>query len=249
MSSQYLTKLNRFQATGLHLIASITIILVIFSWVKWIWYPQALFFAASGFDLMKILIVVDLILGPLIMFIIFNPKKKSLKFDVSAVLICQLLFLAYGLWSLYTVRPAYIAFVDSEFALVRANDLESEDLKKARHVEFQQLPLFGPLFVGTERPSDKAEQDALMFASLENVGIESFPQYYVPFERIQGKLPALSKPLEELEIDKERLKNLEAIRSTLQKSIKTVLFCPVKLKGPYLYAAVDASNGAVLGIY
>ena len=249
MSSHYLYKLNRFQATGLHLVASITLISFIFGWVKWIWYPQALFFAASGFDLMKILIVVDLILGPLIMFIIFNPKKKSLKFDVSAVLICQLLFLAYGLWSLYTVRPAYIAFVDNQFVLVRANDLENEDLKKASSVEFQQRPLFGPLIVGTERPSDKAEQDALMFASLENVGIESFPQYYVPFEQIQAKLPALSKPLEELEIDNDRKKNLEAIRATLQKSIKSVLFCSVKLKGPYLYAAINASNGAVLGFY
>ena len=99
MFTHRLSSLSRLQAFGFHFLASAAVIAIIFSFVKLVWYPHQLFEAANGFDLLKILVLVDLILGPLIMLIIFNPAKKSLKIDVSTVIECQLLLLGYGVWS------------------------------------------------------------------------------------------------------------------------------------------------------
>ncbi len=153
MLTHRLSSLSRLQAFGFHFLASATVIAVIFGLVKLVWYPNQLFEAANGFELLKILVLVDLVLGPLIMLIIFNPKKKSLKFDVSAVLICQLMFMAYGVWSLYAVRPVYIAYVENQFFLVKANEIEDSDLDKVEHANSKNCPYLVRCLSVPKRPN------------------------------------------------------------------------------------------------
>lgn len=249
MSTTYLSRINRFQATGLHLLASLAVLIFIFGFVKLVWYPQQLFFAANGFDILKILVAVDLVLGPLVMLIIFNPKKKSLKFDVIAILICQLLFLGYGVWSLYTVRPAYIAFVEKEFTLVKANEIEVDDLNKVEDPSFKHVPFLGPIFIGTKIPESKEKRDELMFASLENRGIQTFPQYYVPLKNVQTQMLANCQSIEQLTLDKSRKEALEKVKIDIESRGKKVLFCSLFIKEEQLFVALDAKQGEVLGIY
>lgn len=249
MSTDFLTKLNRFQATGLHFLASVVVLAIIFSFIKFVWYPGGLFFAANGFDLLKILIAVDLILGPLIMLIIFNPKKKSIKFDVSAILICQLVFLGYGLWSLYTVRPAYIAFVENQFTLVKANEIESENLAKVEDMQFGSVPLLGPKFVGTKMPDSKEKRDELLFASFENLGIQNFPQYFVSLDKVTAKILAASQPLEKLDLNENQRESLAKLNLEMKAQARELLFCPLTIKDKRLFVAVDATNNTILGIY
>lgn len=249
MITNRLFTLNRFQAAGFHFLASAAVIAVIFGVVKLVWYPQQLFEAANGFDLLKILVLVDLVLGPLIMLIIFNPKKKSLKFDVSAVLICQLLFLGYGVWSLYTVRPAYIAFVEKQFHLVKANEVEDADMAKAENSDFKNLPKFGPVFVGTKMPDSEKERENILFAGLGNMGIQNLPQYYIPFKDIQSQVLAACKSIENQQIERADKEQLEKIKLEMEKQGKNVLFCPLISRGKRLFVVIDASNGTLLGMH
>jgi hypothetical protein len=101
-------KMNRYKAALLHLSGSACVLLSAFLLVKCVWYPGKLFSVAAGGELMRLLAGVDLILGPLVMLIIFDVRKKLIKLDIAIILICQLAFLAYGLWSIYVARPVYI---------------------------------------------------------------------------------------------------------------------------------------------
>lgn len=248
MLTHRLSSLSRLQAFGFHFLASATVIAVIFGLVKLVWYPNQLFEAANGFELLKILVLVDLVLGPLVMLIIFNPKKKSLKFDVSTVLICQVVFMAYGVWSLFTVRPVYIAYVENQFFLVKANEIEDSDLDKVEHTQFKNLPLFGPVFVGTKAPESDQKREEIMFARLGGMGIQNLPQYYVPIEDVQTQVRANSKILSQLNTNSEDKKQLENLLAKAEKQGQKLLFSPLQTKGRQLFVAVDAASGQALRV-
>lgn len=246
MLTNRLSNLNRYQAFGLHFLGSAAVITCIFCFIKFVWYPHQLFEVANGLELLKILILVDLVLGPLIMLVIFNPKKKSLKFDVTTVLICQLLFLGYGVWSLYTVRPVYLAFVEKQFVLVKANEIEDSDIAKVTVEKFKQLPQLGPQFVGTQLPDSQQKREEILFAGLGNMGIENLPQYYVDYAHIKGQVLAASKELSQQNLDDTSKIQLESIRQDFEKQGKKVLFCPLKTRSNKLFVVIDASNGDAL---
>lgn len=243
MLTHRLSSLSRLQAFGFHFLASATVIAVIFGLVKLVWYPNQLFEAANGFELLKILVLVDLVLGPLIMLIIFNPKKKSLKFDVSAVLVCQMIFLSYGLWALHTARPVYIAYVDNQFFLVKANEIEDSDLEKAEHTQFKKLPLFGPVFVGTKTPESDKKREEIMIAKLVGMGIQNFPQYYVPIEDVQAQVRANGKLPSQLNTNNEDKKLLENMLEKAEKQGQKILFSPLQTKGRQLFVSIDGTSG------
>lgn len=248
MLTNRLSDLNRYQAFGLHFLASATVITCLFAFVKFIWFPHQLFEVANGLELLKILVLVDLILGPLIMLVIFNPKKKSLKFDVTAVLICQLLFLGYGVWSLYTVRPVYLAFVEKQFILVKANEIEDGDIAKVSIEKFKQLPLLGPVFVGTKLPDSREKREEILFAGFGDMGIENLPQYYVDYAQVRQEVLATSTELSQQNLDKASKEQLENIQQKFAQQGKKVLFCPLKTKAKQLFVVIDASNGDALMI-
>ncbi len=248
MLTHRLSSLSRLQAFGFHFLASATVIAVIFGLVKLVWYPNQLFEAANGFELLKILVLVDLVLGPLIMLIIFNPKKKSLKFDVSAVLVCQLMFMAYGVWSLYAVRPVYIAYVENQFFLVKANEIEDSDLDKVEHAQFKKLPLFGPVFVGTKAPESDKKREEIMFAKLGGMGIQNLPQFYVPIEDVQVQVRANGKLPSQLNTNNEDKKQLENMFEKAEKQGQKILFSPLQTKGRQLFVAIDGTNGQPLRV-
>ena len=64
----------------------------------------------------------------------FQPNKKSLKFDLSVIAAIQLSALIYGAYALYQVHPVYITFNVDRFTLVSARDAEPE---KAKYDEYK----------------------------------------------------------------------------------------------------------------
>ena len=91
-----LTALNRWQASALHLALSAAIAVLVVTLMLLVWYPQQYFTAMGGDTLILILIGVDVVVGPLITLIIFDPKKKGLRFDLAVIAALQLAALAYG---------------------------------------------------------------------------------------------------------------------------------------------------------
>ena len=69
------------------------------------------------------LLAIDVILGPVLGFIVFKEGKKTLKMDLAIIIVLQLSALSYGLFSIYQGRPVWLVFQNDHFDLVRLNDV------------------------------------------------------------------------------------------------------------------------------
>jgi len=116
-----LTDLNRYQAFGSHLLISLLIFAVILVCITQYWYPGILFDTGNGWKAVGLIVGIDLILGPLLTLLVFNPKKSSLKFDLSVIAAVQIAALAYGTWTIYKTHPVAIAFVHTHFITLYAH--------------------------------------------------------------------------------------------------------------------------------
>lgn len=242
--------MNRFKASLVHLAGSAVVLLLIFALVRFIWYPEPFFSSASGINLMLILVPIDLVVGPLITLIIFNPKKASIKFDMTCVLVCQIAFLCYGLWSIYSARPVYVAFDEGWFRLVAANEIEVKDQAKAKHSEFHSLPLLGPQIIGTIMPSDPEKRAQLVVASASGMGVQNLPEYYVPYKDVMLLVKSAAKSANEMTfLDEGERARVSSYESKMTAHGRQVRFVPLRTRTELLFVSVDPSSGAAIEIF
>src|SRR5436190_21384151 len=90
-----LTSINRWKASAIHLAISAAIGISVVVLMLALWYPQHYFAAMGGGTLIMLLIGVDVVIGPLITLIVFDPKKKNLRFDLAVIALLQLAALVY----------------------------------------------------------------------------------------------------------------------------------------------------------
>ncbi|MDO6746894.1 hypothetical protein [Gilvimarinus sp. 1_MG-2023] len=114
---------NRIKAFGVHLAISVVIFLAILALVYFVWFPGVLFHAGAWQGL-KIIAFVDLVLGPVLTFVVFNTKKKSLKWDLAAVGLLQIACLVYGLMQLEQQRIVSVVLMADQLSIVHKMDLE-----------------------------------------------------------------------------------------------------------------------------
>src|SRR5256885_4161050 len=116
--------MTRVRAASLHLGISVIVALIAVASMILVWYPPPLFQLLGGFELLLLIVGVDVTLGPLLTFVVFKSGKKGLKFDLSAIAFLQLSALIYGASVVFVARPGYIVFVKDRFEMVRVADIE-----------------------------------------------------------------------------------------------------------------------------
>lgn len=114
---------NRWQAFATHLAISLLIFIIIFAIITLYWYP-GVFIQMGGWQGIKIIAAVDLVLGPVLTLIVFNRKKKSLKWDLTAVGVFQFSCLAYGLWVVESQRPVVQVLINDTVYVVAKSELQ-----------------------------------------------------------------------------------------------------------------------------
>ncbi len=233
--------LSRWKASGIHLLASAVIAAALVTVMLTVWYPWPLFAIAGGSGLMIILVGVDVVLGPLITLIIFRAGKKGLKYDIMFIAALQLAALAYGVYAVYSVRPAYLVYVIDRFDLVTAIDLEEADLAKARRDEFKHLPLGGPRYVAVTMPQDPTERQKIMESGLAGKDINLFPEYYLPYESQARVALGQAKSIAKLqERDPAAVKEFLASSGRTADSLR---FLPLRYRRGDGVVLLDAGTG------
>lgn len=242
--------MSRLKAFSLHFVGSALVMLLIFALVRWVWYPGPLFFAANGLNLLGIIIPVDMVLGPLITLIIFAPHKKEMikiKRDMAVILLVQITFAAYGVFSIFSARPVYMALVEDKFALVTANEVDEASQKKVKDPHFKQMPLFGPEFIGVNQPQDKDLRENLLFANaIFGMGVQNMPEFFKPYSQVRPDALRIGKPWDKLPgveaQDKPRLQTFADQRQG-QSTLFVTMYSRQKM-----YVAIDGKSGDVLTI-
>lgn len=120
----------RAKAAAVHALLSVFIGILLLILLFLGWYPGVLMDSMGVGHIVLILMGVDLALGPLLTFAVFNPHKKSLKMDLAVILAVQLTGLFYGLHTIYQGRPAWIVFVQDRFETTRPADVDKAYTQK-----------------------------------------------------------------------------------------------------------------------
>ena len=167
------------------------IVFLVFSYS--IWFPHS-FIQLGGFKKTALmLIVADLVLGPLLIFIIFKKDKKYLKFDINILLTIQIGAFIFGAYSLFLKHPAYVVFSGNRFSLVNVSEIYPQ---QGFLLGLEAHFFSPPRFVIARIPSDEENQLELILKTILNQtpDIDKRPEYFKPLEQENFKM-LLSKSI------------------------------------------------------
>jgi len=114
----------KLKAASIHLLISLLIFMVILYFILFDWYPEPFFTAQGGWQGIRLMAVVDLVLGPSLTFIVFNhlKQRKEIFFDISLIVLVQIVALIWGGYTVYAQRPIALVFWNDAFYTVTGDD-------------------------------------------------------------------------------------------------------------------------------
>lgn len=157
------------------------------------WYPGSLSIATGAANLFLMMLAIDVIVGPILGFIVYKKGKKTLKMDLIIIILIQVSALVYGLYSIEKGSAAYIVYNIDRFELVRKNDIASND--------YQHNENFGayPSYVAVQYPDDRKLKEKVMFDEVfSGVSLSQRPEYYQGLSNVQSQIKHKLKPLQAL---------------------------------------------------
>ena len=188
----------RVRAFLVHLTCSAAMALVALCLVFLVWYPAPLHSAVGVTGIFLLLLGVDVILGPVLTLIVYRQGKKTLRFDLTCIVVVQLLAFAYGMYTVAEGRPVWLVFAADRFDLVRANEIDERALTKTRK-EYQNPSWFGPQWVAARLPQGSDERNRLTLeAAIAGVDMPQRPDLYAPLQEEAQRIREKSFPLEKL---------------------------------------------------
>src|SRR5699024_10363140 len=113
---------NKLTAFAIHLGISFVIALLAVGLVFFVWYPAPLHTALGVSKICLVLLLIDVVLGPIRTVIVYKKGKRALGMDLTVIAALQLAALTYGLWTVAEGRPAWLVFGGNHFELVRKVD-------------------------------------------------------------------------------------------------------------------------------
>jgi len=131
--------MNRYQAFLAHLGISAVAFLALLYLIVFIWYPQPYFSADGGWQGIRIIAGVDLVLGPILTLIVYKPGKPRLKLDLAVIALLQVAALSWGTWQVHDGRTTLVTFADGIFysltpgSVAMAGDKAKQFIDRAKH--------------------------------------------------------------------------------------------------------------------
>lgn len=175
-----------------HLLISLIIALLAMGFVFLIWYPAPLAKALGVTHISLMLLAIDVIVGPVLGFIVFKEGKKTLKMDLAIIIVLQLSALSYGLFSIYQGRPVWLVFQNDHFDLVRLNDVVVD--KKAHKMNWLK-----PQFRAVEMGQTALQKNKYVVEEMQTGIPASYRvERYIPIERSANEMLAKKRDLKDL---------------------------------------------------
>ncbi|HMN92024.1 MAG TPA: TfpX/TfpZ family type IV pilin accessory protein [Hydrogenophaga sp.] len=184
-----------------HLLICLLVAAAVAALVFGLWYPSPYGEMSGGQGLFWLIVVVDVVCGPLLTLVIYNPRKPRAELvrDIGLVVLIQLAALGYGLHSLLQARPVWLAYEKDLFRVVSLPDLMPGTLEQAPP-DLQALSLLGPKPLGV-RLAQGTDADFLQNVQQSLAGNHPAfrPDRWVPYAEQAGQAAAAARPLAELQ--------------------------------------------------
>ena len=172
--------MSRYRAFAIHFGISLAIFAVLAWLVVAVWYPGFFFDTDGGWEGIRIIVLVDLVLGPLLTLIVYKAGKPGLAFDLTMIGLVQAAALAAGIYVVHQERPLAMVYVDGHFYSVSHDDFEEVSVDVP---DFDRFPGRAPKWVRVDLPTDPIAQ-ADVRGSMWKAGtpMRLATERYAPFE-------------------------------------------------------------------
>ena len=240
--------MNRFGAFLIHLGISLVIFAVLAYLVLYVWYPDFFFASDGGWQGMRIIVFVDLVLGPTLTLVVFNRNKpvRELKRDLSIIAAIQFCSLVAGVFVVFESRPIALVYVDGKFYSMTSAAYEELGTEPP---DLSEFPGPWPKRVLVELPKDLSEVSELRLQALQaGVPLRALTGRYqtMTFEGLNAADEAYST--KEL---KSRLKDPSVLQEWLEThggTPKDYAFFDYATRYGYAILGVSTESGEILGL-
>jgi hypothetical protein len=244
----------RFKMSGLHVVGSATALTMVLGGLYIGWYHWPGWYLADVKSAAGVLIVVDLVLGPLLTLLIASDKKsgRTLARDIAVIIAVQLLALGYGGLQLWNGRPLYYAYSEGYLQLVQAYDISPEQAALGREMVPELAPhwYMTPRWIWAPLPSNHDDQTKIMAAAITGGDdVISMPRYFKPWQQGLTELASRLKKLDDLgNFTTAQKKTLKDAMHAAGYDSNTANAMPLTGRGKPLLAVFDAKERRVAAI-
>lgn len=203
----------KLKALFVHVLISASVVALILVFVLRFWFPYQTFNLLNGFQLFILIVACDAALGPLLSFVVYNPKKRRSEkiVDFAVIALIQLIGMAYGLHAAAQNRLSFVVFAGDRYELVSAGEMDAADLKKAPQSEWRTKSYLKHHVVYADLPrNDSPEFMEYVMKGLDGKDIQYFPERYRSLDSALPKILPHIQSMEALPLAKRQRINTEA---------------------------------------
>jgi hypothetical protein len=241
---------SRATAALIHLGGSAAVAALAATLVFTLWYPWPYRIVSGGAELFALLVSVDIVLGPLATFAVFDRRKPwaVLRRDLGVIVLLQVAALGYGLHTTFVARPAVLALEGNRFRAVQALAVEESELPKAPP-ELRSLSLSGPRTVRTVMPADGNEKFEAIQLGLAGIDLGMQPRFWRPWDEA-GRREALAsaRPLALL-LARQPLRSAEIDSALARTGVpeKELVYLPLVARRTDWVVLLHVQSGDIVG--
>jgi hypothetical protein len=240
----------RAKASLIHLGGSAVVALIAAVLVYGLWYPPPFDGVAGGSGLFALIVSVDVVMGPMLTFAVFDRRKplSELKRDLAIIVAMQLAALGYGLHTMFIARPVAMALEGSRLRIVTAIDVVVDELPLAPE-GLRRLPLTGPRLLNTANPTTPDEKLKAIELALAGNDLGTRPKYWRAWDdSARSEALANAKPLASLQkAYPQRKAELDKAVAKTGRPAEELRYLPVISRFVEVVALIDARSGDVVG--
>ena len=240
--------MNKFRAFLLHLSVSATVVGIVCALIFFVWYPQPYFHIVGAESVLKVLIGVDLVVGPLLTLILYKPNKPGLKFDMSVIVAIQLIALIYGTTVIYQERPYFVVFAIDRFEVMAYNEIDPDQIPND---SLRDKPFIGPMLAVALFPDSEQERQHLLDDFLAGKpDIERRPEYWDVYAKHSASVIERATPLTKLMDERPDARHqIDAFMQSQAAANTDDLICvPIIGKKGAFYFVLDRTTQLPVGV-
>lgn len=239
--------LERKKTILLHVAVSAAIVGTVIAVIFLAWYPSPYFRISGAGQVLRVLVGVHLVLGPLLTVFLYKPGKNHLWFDMLCIAIVQLAALVYGTSVIYEQRPQYVVYARDRFAVLPETDLVTD----GGPIEACPVGERPPCLAVAVMPEAVEARNAVFMRSLEQgIELEQQPRYWQPLAEARAEVLGDARPLAVLSSSSARaLAGVARVLDRTGRAADTLLWVPVVNKRLKAFALViDAETAKPVGV-